>query len=126
MSTSIVKELMDLPSSVMIGSRGLGLDKWEDTDIAVLDTELPARYSEYDWFDLTKYFAVIPLGNHYLIKTAEKDGSPVDIIVFTTVQALDNVSDAMFDMHGIPKYMLNDKDTRVHLYEMALKVAIGS
>jgi hypothetical protein len=111
-----ILELMKLPNSVMIGSRGLDLNGWEDTDICVLKSELPESYTSMANFsDIKEYFRVVPEGENYLIRWYK-----LDVLVFEDIKVLDCVRDAMADVKAMPPFALQGKFDRVGLYESAL------
>ena len=132
MNHTYVKKLLDLPNSVMIGSRGLGLPNWNDTDIAVLGSELPEEFLNFQKFDLTNYFRTVPMGNNLLMKLQEPIGDmfgstiSIDVLIFDSQEGIDAIHAAMNDMYSIPKYMLYNKIDRVRMYEQALQHAINN
>jgi hypothetical protein len=111
-----ILELMKLPNSVMIGSRGLDLGGWEDTDICVLRSELPESYNNIGRISpIKKYFRIVPEGENYVIRSFK-----LDVLVFEDLKVLDCVRDAMADVKAMPPFALQGKFVRVKLYESAL------
>lgn len=120
---SIVEELMGLPSSVIIGSRGFGIHTYmSDYDICVLDTELPEYYWEkYTFKEAKEYLYVVPLNNSSLIRIPKSDNEQgIDILIYTNKSDIDIINKSLDEMTQIPKYLLENKKIRVVLFEEIL------
>jgi len=113
------KEVQKLISAggVLVGSAGLGLENPKDYDVAICSNDLPTKYSSCSRIDMKKYFSIVPMGNNYLIKPTKE----LDILVFESYQVFGMVVDAMSDCLKVPKYIMEDKDRRIYLFEAALK-----
>ena len=115
----IKKELQQLitnGTAILIGSRGLGVNtELSDTDIAMLWSNLPTSLQTAPIADIRKYFNFLPLHNSGLIKL---DG--IDILLFDNQQDMDIINKAKEDLLKIPKYFLENKQTRIQLFEESL------
>lgn len=113
----IVEELLKLPSSVLIGSRGLNVSEtFSDWDIAVLASEIPEELLKpLKKLDAERYFNVLPLNNTYLYR-----GENLDVLVYETEEQLKVIKKALDDLRNVPKYLLKDKYIRVTLFENSL------
>ena len=122
----MTNELMAIPSVVMIGSRGLGLEHWEDTDLVIMIDDLPDGLEGYKSFDISRYFKVVPLGNHYLIKAYDDTNSKLDVIVMDNRKVVNQVRQAMSDIKYVPRYIMEYKEERIKMFELALEHAIST
>lgn len=113
----IVEELLKLPSSVLIGSRGLNVSEtFSDWDISVLDSEIPeGLLNPLKKLDIDRYFSVLPLNNTELYR-----GEKLDVLVYKTKDQLKVIKKALDDLKNVPKYLLKDKHVRVTLFENSL------
>lgn len=109
-------ELLELPSSVLIGSRALVVNgSGADFDVAVLKSELPKRYKSELLKDVKTYFSVLPLQNSALLR---RPG--LDIIIFSSSDDLNSVATAIQDLKHVPDYIMKVKSIRIHLFQTAL------
>ena len=125
--TNIINELMRNPNAVMIGSRGLGLKHWVDTDFVVYAEEVPADVDDrFKKFEISKYFRVIPPGQHYMTKVvSRKSYEKLDLIVMNNRAAVEYVRQAMEDIMYVPRYIMEHKEERISMFELALEHAIS-
>lgn len=117
MNNILREKLLELESSILIGSRGLGVGtEKSDYDIAVLKSEVPSGLLD----NLTKlkiknYSKILPLNNTELHRSGG-----IDVLVYEDISQISVVKNAMNDIKRVPKYLLEDKYTRVLLFESAL------
>lgn len=95
----IIEELLKLPSSVLIGSRGLNVSEtFSDWDIAVLASEIPERLLKpLVKLDVDRYFNVLPLNNIKLYH-----GENLDVLVYETKEQLKVIKKALDDLKMFP------------------------
>ena len=114
-------ELLELDSSVPIGSRALGVaNAASDYDICILSAELTMSAIPTKGF---KYCTIYDCGykNSILLRQASLyTMSGIDIFVFTDPRQLDLVRDAMVTMERWPKFLLRKKWFRVWLFRKLL------
>ena len=124
-----LEELEQLKDVILIGSRGLNVNGPDaDYDFCVkkenLNEELLGIFNSGCNFDIKKYFKYLPLGNAWLMPkiSLELKGYPVaDIIVFENDKDFDIIQKVKDELMRLPSYYLEDKKTRVSLFEMGLK-----
>lgn len=120
MSNKIVKILMKLPSSVMLGSKALCVaDRDSDTDIAVLKEELDdVMYLFEDSTELPaeKYMNLMPMGNVGLIRLHK-----LDILIYEKREDLKVVRNCMEILKYLPLEVLAEKNHRIGIFETLLK-----
>ena len=115
---ALLNLLINAKGSVIIGSKGLGLENCNDIDIAMLDSDYRLlKVSENNYFEgeMKNYFSVLPMGNNKLVKF---DG--VDLLLFEHQRNLDAVSEVIELMKQIPKSILQVKRIRVYIFEQLL------
>ena len=128
-------QLMSYPTATMYGSRALQVNHANsDYDIAFssesssIVSRLMAAGAQNT--DPTNYFKVGPEGGYcaFFPKVPIVIGRDnpyekkmdVDILVVHTDEDLDCISSAINDLRAIPSYLLENKDTRIDLYQKAL------
>lgn len=117
MTHKTTREILDtLPNYLIIGSRGLGVaTKDSDLDIAMLWKDLPKYLNDNKVKDIRNYFNYLPLGNSGLIRLEK-----LDILLFEEQSDLNILKQSMSDLKVVPWYLLEDKTTRIHLFEQIL------
>jgi hypothetical protein len=113
-----VEHFLNLPSSVLMGSRGLGVESKEsDYDIAIYVYELDNKdLIHFQRLEVRNYFNVVPsVGDLHFYR---KKG--IDLLVFSSRLDTNVVKYVMADLRMVPKYLLKDKPTRIQLYQKAL------
>ena len=132
MTLAALEQLKDV---ILIGSRGLNVNKPDaDYDFCVkkenLNEELLLVFNSGCDFDIKRYFKYLPLSNAWLIPKIELEdleyneyrGYPVaDVIIFEDDKDFNIIQKVKDELIKLPSYYLEDKYTRVHLFEMGLK-----
>lgn len=122
-----IEEAQKMKGTLLIGSRGLGVgDEDSDYDIAIklsdLNDELLGILKNGLNYNIEKYFKKLPLGNAWLIpKYTCENGEKIDWIIFEDFSDFDVIKESKEDLSYIPKYIIKDKFTRIHLFEKALE-----
>jgi len=121
------QQLLNLPGSVLVGSRAFGVETIDsDYDIAIKLSDLPCELRDIldgpSNFDIRKYFKVLPLGNAWYIPKLKPEDTTdkFDIIIFEDTADFISLREVVTDMKALPTYMLSDKPTRIHLFELGL------
>lgn len=127
-------QLMSYPTATMYGSRALQVNHANsDYDIAFSSesSNIVSRLmaAEVKSTDPTNYFKVGPEGGYcaffHKVPLVIDRVSPykkiyADILVVHTDEDLDCISSSINDLRSIPSYLLEDKGTRIDLYQKAL------
>lgn len=109
---------------VLYGSRALGVDTDKsDYDYAILLEHIRPVYSLEDIDSPRRYFKYLPEDGAYgiLYKVPLPNNEVTDILILNDEDDLQVVRDAISDLQRVPTYLLQDKATRVTLYQTALK-----
>lgn len=130
-----LNQLMSYPTATMYGSRALQVNHANsDYDIAfssescnIVSRLMAAGVKSSD---PTNYFKVGPEGGYYAffhkVPLAIDRDNPygkrmyADILVVHTDEDLDCISSSINDLRSIPSYLLENKGTRIDLYQKAL------
>jgi len=122
-----LQELLDIPHT-LIGSRALGINTEEsDYDLVIHINDLPRylldRVINID-LSLARYFNLLPKhGNGHILRgfTGASGNSKVDIIALESQEDINIIKQSLEDLKQCPYYMLKNKQTRINLFETALK-----
>lgn len=123
-----IQRILEVPGGVMFGSRALNIHTgYSDYDIA-FSYESHGYIYEYlqvnnvHTIDISSYCESLPEGGHKaLFQYNPGDTDKVDILFVHNDEDLDVIRSSVQDLRNVPAYMLENKKTRIHLYNMALQ-----
>ncbi len=116
MTNKQIQELLNKPSAVLLGSRGLGVgDSKSNYDIAIHISDVPKNLKGYRRGSVQDDFPLLALEYSRLY---QKDN--VNLIVYTKMNHLLILHRVISDLRTVPKYLLEGKFTRAELFKSAL------
>jgi len=110
----------------LFGSQSLELDNCDDTDIAIMLSDLPEELKHLQVFSPENYFTVLPFGCIGFIRITDqiKDfyekPNHIDILLFNNKLGLSVISGVVRDLKSIPKFYVTEKKVRIKLYEIGI------
>lgn len=121
-----IDEIVEALNGKLLGSRALGIAKEDaDYDIACmkedLTKELRVMLASDDYFDIRRYFKVLPLHNTYMLRKVYIGEYCCDIIIFTNKSDYNSISKAIDVMKTLPKCLYEEKHDRIRNFELILK-----
>jgi len=133
-----LEEILDFEKMVkngditFIGSSALNVENREsDFDICLrIDSLNPFSFNwlndNFSLLPIEKYFDVVPKEGGFLILKADHSSynKPIDIIFLHHADYIAAIR-AITTLKSFPKYILEDKDLRVRLYEKAWSFELG-
>jgi len=120
----IVNDLLKLPSTVLIGSKALGVEtKYSDTDVCVLEGET-TQLIRYAMENAALRTSSNPYAGESLLLNHSRllEHTGFDVFVFERADKLATVRDVMSIMAYIPKWVLKRKGARVFIFRLLLRV----